>query len=153
MKLGRKPKLNDLYRVVFFFFGPTGKHWWPPWPLIGWYISYYSSGIIELNLMKLGRKQILNVLPISCFWCRSKNKDNCAGRSVNKGGTFYSGVRYVALWTPCCIVLEKVFFFFPGKSFIVNEDMSTETRSMCTDNWHTLQNRCNCTTREEGLMG
>ena len=44
------------------FFGPIGKTRWPPWPPIGWDIFEFSSETTEQNLMKLGRKQYLNVL-------------------------------------------------------------------------------------------
>ena len=44
------------------FFGPIGKTRWPPWPLICWDILDFSSETTERNLMKLDRKQDLNVL-------------------------------------------------------------------------------------------
>ena len=46
----------------FVFFGPIGKTRWPPWPLIGWDIFYFSSETAEQNSKKLDRKQDLNVL-------------------------------------------------------------------------------------------
>ena len=33
----------------FVFFGPIGKTRWPPWPLIGWDISDFSSETAEQN--------------------------------------------------------------------------------------------------------
>ena len=54
------------------FFGPIGKTRWPPLPLIGWDIFYFSS---ERNSTKLDRKQDLNVLYQVCvFWGDRKNK-------------------------------------------------------------------------------
>ena len=59
----------------FLFFGPIGKTRWPPWPLIGWDISDFSSEIAERNLMKLDRKQDLNVFYQVCvFRANRKNK-------------------------------------------------------------------------------
>ena len=46
----------------FAFFGPIRKTRWPPWPLIGWDIFYFSSETAERNSTKLDRKQDLNVL-------------------------------------------------------------------------------------------
>ena len=59
----------------FVFFGPIGKTRWPPWPLIGWDISDFSSETAERNSTKLDRKQDLNVLYQVCvFWADWKNK-------------------------------------------------------------------------------
>ena len=44
------------------FFGPIGKIRWPPWPLIGWDIFYFSSETTKRNSTKRDRKQDLNVL-------------------------------------------------------------------------------------------
>ena len=49
------------------FFGPIGKTRWPPWPLIGWDILDFSE-TAERNLMKLDRKQDLNVLYQVCVF-------------------------------------------------------------------------------------
>ena len=46
----------------FVFFGPIGKTRWPPWPLIGWNIFYFSSETVKQNSTKLDRKQNLNVI-------------------------------------------------------------------------------------------
>ena len=46
----------------FVFFGRIGKTRWPPWPLIGWDICYFSSETAVRNSTKLDRKQDLNVL-------------------------------------------------------------------------------------------
>ena len=57
------------------FYRPFGKTRWPPWPLIGWDISVFSSETVERNLTKLDRKQDLNVLYQVCvFRAHWKNK-------------------------------------------------------------------------------
>ena len=59
----------------FVFFGPIGKTRWPPWPLIVWDISDFSSETAEWNSTKLDRKQDLNVLYQVCvFRADWKNK-------------------------------------------------------------------------------
>ena len=59
----------------FVFFGPIRKTRWPPWPLIGWDISDFSSETAERNSTKLDRKQDLNVLYQVCvFGVDWKNK-------------------------------------------------------------------------------
>ena len=39
----------------FVFFGPIGITKWPPWPLIGWDIFYFSSETAERNSTKLDK--------------------------------------------------------------------------------------------------
>ena len=56
------------------FFGPIGKTRWPPWPLIGWDIFYFSSETAERNSTKLDRKQDLNVLYQVCVFFRPIGK-------------------------------------------------------------------------------
>ena len=57
------------------FFGPIGKIRWPPWPLIGRDIFYFSSETAEPNSTKLDRKQYLNALYQVCvFQGDRKNK-------------------------------------------------------------------------------
>ena len=59
----------------FVFFGPIGKTRWPPSPVIGWDIFYFSSETAEQNSMKLDRKQDLKVLYQVCvFRADRKNK-------------------------------------------------------------------------------
>ena len=59
----------------FVFFWPIGKTRWPPWPLIGWDIFYFSSETAERNSTKFDRKQDLNVLYQVCvFRADRKNK-------------------------------------------------------------------------------
>ena len=50
----------------FLFFGLIWKTRWPPWPLIGWDISEFSSETTERNSKKLDRKQDLKVLYQVC---------------------------------------------------------------------------------------
>ena len=87
----------------FVFFGPIGKTRWPPWPLIGWDIFDFSSEIAERNWTKLDRKKDLKVLYQVCaFWADRKNKMP-SWPIRQKGGTLYSGARYVALWASCFV--------------------------------------------------
>ena len=59
----------------FVFFVPIGKTKWPPWPLIGWDIFYFSSETAEQNSTKLDRKQDLKALYQVCvFWADWNNK-------------------------------------------------------------------------------
>ena len=59
----------------FVFFGPIGKARWPPRPMIGWDIFYFSSETAKWNSTKLDRKQYLNVLYRVCvFLSDLKNK-------------------------------------------------------------------------------
>ena len=64
--LTRSMILTLFTKVVFF--GPIGKTWWPPWPLIGWEIFDFSSETAERNSMKLDRKQDLNILYQVCVF-------------------------------------------------------------------------------------
>ena len=50
----------------FVFFGPIRKIRWPPWPLIGWDISDFSSATAERNSTILDRQKDLNVLYHVC---------------------------------------------------------------------------------------
>ena len=98
-KLDRKEDLNVLYQLCVF--GADRKRRWPPWPLIGWDIFDFSSETAERPAMKLDRKKDLNVLYQACvFWADRKNKMP-PWPIRQKGGTLYSGARYVALWTSC----------------------------------------------------
>ena len=137
------------------FSGRSEKTRWPPWLLIGWYIFDNFSETAERNLMKLDRKQDLNVLYKVCvFRGRLENQDtrpglwlaetfltsplkplngiwrNLTGSKIStsstkfmffvpigktrwmpwtirqKGGTLYSGARYVALWASCLVTSD-----------------------------------------------
>ena len=72
-KMARKHDLNVLYQVCVFW--ANLKTRWPPWPLIGWDIFYFSSETVKRNSTKLDRKHDLNVLYQVCvFWANWKNK-------------------------------------------------------------------------------
>ena len=58
----------------FVFFGPIGKTRWPPWPLIGWDIFYFSSETAEWNSTKLDRKLDLKALYQYIFLADWENK-------------------------------------------------------------------------------
>ena len=59
----------------FVFFWPIGITRWPPWSLIGWDISDFSSEIAEQNSIKLHRKQDLSILyQVKVFRADRKNK-------------------------------------------------------------------------------
>ena len=92
----------------FVFFGPIGKLRWPPWLLIGWDIFDFSSETAERNTTNLDRKQDLNVLYKVCVF-GPISKQKCPPWPISqRGGTLYSGARYVALWTSCLIsILTK----------------------------------------------
>ena len=61
--------------TTFVFFRLIGKKIWPPQPLIGWDIFYFSSETAERNSMKLDRVQDLTVLNQVCvFRAYQKNK-------------------------------------------------------------------------------
>ena len=71
--------LNGNYKTwhstKYVFFGPIGKTRWPPWPLIGWDIFYFSSETAEQNSMKLDRKQDLKIIFQVCvFQANRRNK-------------------------------------------------------------------------------
>ena len=85
----------------FVFFGPIGKTRWPPWPLISWDIFDFSSETAERNSTKLDRKQDLNVLYQVCVFRADRKKKWPPWPIRQKGGTLYSGARYVALWASC----------------------------------------------------
>ena len=91
--------LNHAYTTtpsLCFFFGPTGKTRWPPWPLIGWDIFDFFSETAERNSTKLDRKQDLNVRYQVCiFRADRKNKIQhvcCASVKKNLLNIFYWSV-------------------------------------------------------------
>ena len=87
----------------FFFSCRWKKSSFLLWPLICWDIFDFSSATAERNSMKLDMKQVLIVFYPICvvFGGPSKNKGNCPGISVSKGGTLNSGARYMPLWVHC----------------------------------------------------
>ena len=93
----------------FVFFGLIGKTRWPPWPLIGWDIFDFSK-TAEQNSTKLDWKEDLNVLYQVCVFQAVEYKQKLPPWLIcQKGGTLYSGARYVALWASC-------FFNFPKET-------------------------------------
>ena len=95
----RRSKIST-YSTQFVCFWPIGKTRWPPLPLIGWDIFDFCSETAEQNSTKLDKKQDLNVLYQVCFRPISKRKW-LPWPISHKGGTLYSGARYVALWVSC----------------------------------------------------
>ena len=92
------------------FFVPIGKTRWPPWPLIGWDTFDFSSVTAERNSTKLDRKPDLNVLYQVCVFFRPMSKLKFPPWLIcQKGGTLYSGARYVALWA--CILFKMPYSF------------------------------------------
>ena len=67
----------------FVFFRQIGKTRWPQWPLIDWGIFDVASESTERNSTNLDRKQDIET-------------------RHQKGGTLYSGARYVVLYASCC---------------------------------------------------
>ena len=59
------------------FSGRSKKTRWPPWPLIGWDIFYFSSETTERNSTKLNRKQDLNA-PTKFVFFRANRKNKMA---------------------------------------------------------------------------
>ena len=88
----------------FAFFWQVGKTRWLPWPLIGWDIFHFYSETVERNSTKLDRKEDLNILYQVCvFQVDHKNK-----MALYKGGTLYSGARYVIMWPFGPLVVSHV---------------------------------------------
>ena len=71
---------NSTLSNKFVLFEPIGKTRWPPRPLICWDIFDFFSETTERNLLKLDRKQELNVLSQVCdFFNRSEKQDGLPG--------------------------------------------------------------------------
>ena len=85
----------------FVFFGLMEKTRWPYWRLIGWDMFDFFSETAERNSMKLDRKQDLNVLYQVCVFSPMSKQKLPPWLICQKGGTLYSGARYVALWASC----------------------------------------------------
>ena len=98
----------------FMFFGPIGKTRWPPWPLIGWDIFDFFSETAELNSTKLDRKQDLNVFYQVCVFRPMSKQKLPPWLICQKGGTLYSGARYVALWASCFTFHPKLDAYWHG---------------------------------------
>ena len=100
-KHDRKQDLNVLYQVCVFRADRKNKM-----------AALASDWLRHFNLLLWNRWTKFNetwqearsqrVLPWLCFSSRWINKNCCPGRSgIQKGGTLYSGARYVALWASC----------------------------------------------------
>ena len=70
------------------------------------HIFDFSSESAERNSTKLDRKQDLIVYCRACFFFRvDQKKTRWPPWPIRqKGGTLYSGERYMALWAPCFIL-------------------------------------------------
>ena len=103
------------------FFGPIRKTRWLPWPLIGWDIFDFSLNRTQQNLT--GSK--ISMSPTMFVFYRRISKQKCPPWPIpQKGGTLYSGARYVALWASCynwIIVfcnIKVLWFSFPEKPLV-----------------------------------
>ena len=77
---------KKLWRGTFVFFGPIGKRRWPPWPLIGCDIFYFSSETTVGTSTKPYRKQDPNALYRVCvFHADEYTKNGRPGQSIKKG--------------------------------------------------------------------
>ena len=80
----------------FVFFGLMGNKRWPPGL---WLADTFSTSPLKplngIQLYLTGRKISMSSTKF-VFWADRKKKQD--DRPVNKGGTMYSGTRYVALW-------------------------------------------------------
>ena len=94
-KLDRKQDLNVLYQVCVFLADRKNKM--AALPLISWDIFDFSSETAERNTRKLDRKQDLNVLYQVCVFWADRITRWLPWPIRQKGGTLYSGARYVAL--------------------------------------------------------
>ena len=90
-----------------------GKTIWPPWPLIGWDIFDFSSETAERPATKLDRKKdLMSSTKIVFFGPIGKTRWP-PWPIRQKGGTLYSGARYVALVASC---YQKRKWIFEKKS-------------------------------------
>ena len=115
----------------FVFFEPIGTTRWPPglWLAETFPMSLFiiMNGI-QLNLT--GRKILMSSTMLVYFGPIGKTRwPPCPVRSVNKGGTLYSGARYVALWAPCCF---SVPFWIKHNFFYVFWNITCIPNSSCT---------------------
>ena len=87
----------------FVFFVPIGKTRWPPWPLIGWDIFIFSSKTAEQTCQRILTGSKISTSSSEFVFFGPISKQKCPPwQTPQKGGTLYSGVRYVALWASCC---------------------------------------------------
>ena len=101
-KLDRKQDLNVLYQVCVF--GPIGKTRWRPWPLIGWDIFDFSEETAEQNSNETWQ-EARSQCPLRSLYFSQISKQKWPTWPIpQKGGTLYSGARYVALWASCFLI-------------------------------------------------
>ena len=98
-KLERKHDLNVLYQVLVFWADRKNKI--ATMGLIGWDIFDFSSETAERNSTKLDRKQGLKSSTKFVFFRLIRKTRWLPWPIPQKGGTLYSGARYVALWASC----------------------------------------------------
>ena len=85
------------------FFEPIRKTRWPPWPLICWDIfDVFSETAERIQQNLTGSKISTSSTKFVFFRPRSKQKLP-PWPICQKGGTLYSGWRYVALWASCLV--------------------------------------------------
>ena len=113
-KFDRKQDLNALYQVCVFWADRKNKMA----ALASDWLRYFhfSSETAEWILTQLDRKQDLNILYQVCIF-RPISKQNWS--IPVKGGTLYSGARYVALWASCCLPTSESDFFFRQVTIIL----------------------------------
>ena len=78
--------------------------------MIGWDIFDFSSETAERDTKKFDRKQDLNIFYQVVFFSLMSKLKLLPWPICQKGGTLYSGARYVALWASClclCTYLGK----------------------------------------------
>ena len=100
MKLDRKHYPNVLYQVCVFRVNWKTKMANPDsdWQRHFWLLLWNCWTEFKETRQKARCQRPLSSL---CFPGPLENQDGHPVRSVNKGGTLYSGARYVALWARC----------------------------------------------------
>ena len=114
-KLDGKQDLNVLYQVCVF--RADRKNKMAALASDGWDIFDFSSETAEWNLKKLDRKQISTSSTKFVFF-GPLSKQKCPPWLIpQKGGTLYSGARYVALWASCLRIWLFYVFIFNFKNY------------------------------------
>ena len=86
----------------FVFFGPIGKTRLPPWPLIGWDSLDISSETAWTEFNETWQEARSQCPLQSLCFSGLISKQKCPSLPISqRGGTLYSGARYVALWASC----------------------------------------------------
>ena len=82
---------NWMSSTKLMLFRPMRKPSWPLWPLIGWDIfNFFSENHLKQYLVKVDRKQELNVLYQVCVFCADLK----------------------TRWQPLCLIARDIFDFF-----------------------------------------